>query len=90
MNIYTIQLPKDYPRQEALLLFLQKETSEYDAYVFEPSDQPGKPKCVKAKTDPDFVMTDQASGRQFGVDGRHVDETIDKFESDFPSDSSQD
>jgi hypothetical protein len=90
MNIYTIQLPKDYPRQEALLRHLQKAISEYDAYFFQPSEQPGLPKCLTAKTDPDFVMTDQASGRQFGIDGRHVDEEIEKFEADFPSEPNQD
>ena len=89
MNTYTIQLPKDYTRQEALLRFLQKAISEYDTYFFELSDQTVFPKCVEARTHPDLVMTDQASGRQFGVDGRHVDEEIEKFESDFPSEPKQ-
>ena len=84
MNKYTIQLPKNYPRQEALLSFLQKEISAHDTYNFEPSDDLGKPQCVKAKTDPDFVMTDQISGRQFGANCRHINEAIEKFESDIP------
>lgn len=89
MNTYTIHLPREYPRQEALLRYLKKTISEYDEFLFEQSDQRGIPKCMRGKTHPDLVMTDVATGRQIGVDCRHIDEAIEKFESGFPSDDNQ-
>jgi len=82
MNTYTISLPPNYPCEEALLHHLKQKLSGYDAYLFARSDLQDSPHCILVKPDPDFVLTDSATGQQFCMDGRHIDEAIQEFESE--------
>jgi hypothetical protein len=82
MNTYTISLPQVYPFEEALLQHLKQTVSDHDNYHFERCGSRDVPQCILVRLDPDFILTDPATGQQYCTDGRHIDDAIRKFDSE--------